>query len=95
MAAAGFTDTPEKVLRATGLFAARVRHKPRLLVIQPEQAISEWVDDYGHERYHDSLDHLTSADTYAGRRNETLDQRAAVKRRTPAQRKGQDPQLAV
>ena len=39
------------------------------------------------ERYHESLDNVTPADVYEGRRNNILDQRAAVKHRTLSQRK--------
>jgi len=47
-----------------------------------EKAIADWVDHYNQERYHESLDNVTPADVYEGRRNEILDQRAAVKSRT-------------
>jgi putative transposase len=49
--------------------------------------ISEWVDHYNHQRYHESLDNVTPADVYEGRRNDILDQRAQVKARTMTQRK--------
>ena len=52
-----------------------------------EKAITEWVAHYNHERYHESLDNVTPADVYEGRRNEMLDQRAIVKRRTLNKRK--------
>jgi len=52
-----------------------------------ESAIAEWVDHYNHERYHESLDNVTPADVYEGRRNDILDQRAMVKARTMTQRK--------
>jgi transposase InsO family protein len=41
-----------------------------------ERAIAERVDHYNHERYHESLDNVTPADVYVGRRNDILDQRA-------------------
>ena len=59
-----------------------------------EQAISKWVEHYNHERYHESLDNVTPADVYEGKRNEILDQRAAVKYRTLTQRKIHNLQLA-
>jgi putative transposase len=52
-----------------------------------EKAITEWVTHYNHERYHESLDNVTPADVYEGRRNEILDQRALVKMRTLNKRK--------
>ena len=47
-----------------------------------EKAITEWVAHYNHERYHESLDNVTPADVYEGRRNEILDQYAIVRMRT-------------
>jgi putative transposase len=32
-----------------------------------EQAITEWVEHYNHQRYHESLDNVTPADVYEGR----------------------------
>ena len=59
-----------------------------------EQAISKWVEHYNHDRYHESLDNVTPAAVYEGKRNEILDQRAAVKYRTLTQRKIHNLQLA-
>ena len=47
-----------------------------------ERAIAEGVDHYNHERYHESLDDVTPADVYEGRRNDILHQRAQVNART-------------
>ena len=60
-----------------------------------EKAIAEWVDYYNHERYHESLDNVTPADVYEGRRNDILDQRAIIKSRTMSQRKLHNLQLAA
>jgi putative transposase len=49
---------------------------------------------YNHERYHESLDNVTPADVYEGRRNDSLDKRATVKSRTMTQRKIHNLQLA-
>ena len=59
-----------------------------------EKTIAEWVDHYNHERYHESLDNVTPAAVYEGRRNEILDQRAVVKIRTLTQRKVHNLRLA-
>ncbi len=59
-----------------------------------ENAIAEWVKHYNHERYHESLDNVTPADVYFGRRNEILDQRAIIKSRTLMQRKVRNLRLA-
>ncbi len=60
-----------------------------------EHAITEWVEHYNYERYHESLDNVTPADVYEGRRNDILDHRAQVKSRTLNQRKLHNLQLAV
>ena len=52
-----------------------------------EKAIKEWVNHYNHERYHESLENVTPADVYQGRRNDILEQRAIIKCRTLNQRK--------
>ena len=59
-----------------------------------QKAISEWVEHYNHERYHESLDNVTPADVYDGRRKEILDQRAVVKARTMTKRKVHNLRLA-
>jgi len=58
-----------------------------------ERAIAAWVDHYNHERYHESLDNVTPADVYEGRRNDILDLRARVKARTLNQRKTRNLRL--
>lgn len=59
-----------------------------------EKAIDDWVEHYNHERYHESLDNVTPADVFYGRRNEILDERAKIKSRTFTQRKVQNLRLA-
>jgi transposase InsO family protein len=59
-----------------------------------ENAITEWVAHYNHERYHESLDNVTPADVYNGRRNDILDRRSMIKSRTLMQRKVQNLRLA-
>ena len=59
-----------------------------------ENAITEWVAHYNHERYHESLDNVTPADVYNGRKNEILDRRSMIKARTLTQRKVQNLRLA-
>ena len=59
-----------------------------------EKAIAGWVNHYNHERYHESLDNVTPADVYEGRRNDILDQRAIIKSRTLNQRKLHNLRLA-
>ena len=59
-----------------------------------ENAITEWVAHYNHERYHESLDNVTPADVHNGRRNDILDRRSMIKSRTLMQRKVQNLRLA-
>ncbi len=59
-----------------------------------ETAIAEWVAHYNYDRYHESLDNVTPADVYNGRRNDILDRRAMIKSRTLTQRKVQNLRLA-
>ncbi len=42
---------------------------------------------YNNERYHESLDNVTPADVYFGRRYEVLTKRAKIKRATMHQRR--------
>ena len=47
-----------------------------------EHAIVKFVDYYNNERYHESLDNVTPADVYFGRRRLILTVREQVKRET-------------
>ena len=50
-------------------------------------ALKDFVSYYNNERYHESLDNVTPADVYFGRRYEVLTQRAKIKRKTMQRRK--------
>jgi hypothetical protein len=52
-----------------------------------EQRIGEWVDYYNHHRYHESLDNLTPADIFFGRKQEKLQQREKTKQITLTKRR--------
>ena len=52
-----------------------------------EQEISKWVEYYNNERLHESLDNVTPADMYFGRREKILTQRQIIKQKTLQQRK--------
>ena len=69
---------------------------PQQLLLSSElrEHLQRFVNNYNHERYHESLDNVTPADVYYGRRNDILDQRAIIKSRTLIQRKVQNLQLA-
>jgi hypothetical protein len=52
-----------------------------------EQEIRRFVEYYNNERNHESLDNLTQADVYNGRRRECLSIRDMIKRKTLEVRK--------
>jgi len=54
-----------------------------------EKAISEWVEYYNDQRYHESLDNVTPADVYFGREKEVLEKRNKLKEQTLALRRQQ------
>jgi putative transposase len=52
-----------------------------------ERAVAAFVEHYNHSRYHESLDNLTPADVYFGRRHTILNTRRQIKRNTIEQRR--------
>jgi transposase InsO family protein len=52
-----------------------------------EAKISEFVDYYNNQRYHESLNNVTLADVYFGRDKEILERRAKIKQRTLLKRR--------
>lgn len=55
-----------------------------------EQAIADFVAYYNTVRYHESLDNLTPADVYFGRKEEVLTQRDIIKQQTLHERRRQN-----
>jgi len=49
--------------------------------------ISEFVDYYNNQRYHESLQNVTPADVYFGRDLEIIERRKRIKRETLFKRK--------
>jgi putative transposase len=49
--------------------------------------IDEFIQYYNHQRYHESLENLTPADVYFGRKDERLNQRRLCKLKTMKKRK--------
>ena len=58
-----------------------------------ERAVSDFVEDYNHRRYHEALQNVTPADAYYGRQVATLSRREGIKRRTLQQRKRENVHL--
>ncbi len=52
-----------------------------------EAALRDFVAYYNNERYHESLDNVTPADAYFGRKYEVLSEREKIKKRTMRKRK--------
>ena len=52
-----------------------------------EEALSGFVDYYNHHRYHESLDNVTPADVYWGRKEQILKQRQVIKDQSMKQRR--------
>jgi len=52
-----------------------------------EQRIEEWVEHYNQYRYHESLDNLTPADIFFGRKQEKLKLREKIKQLTIIKRR--------
>ena len=49
--------------------------------------LTEFVEYYNHHRYHESIDNLTPADVYFGRKEKRLQERQRIKRTTLKRRK--------
>ncbi|HLK96254.1 MAG TPA: integrase core domain-containing protein, partial [Hymenobacter sp.] len=47
--------------------------------------LTEWVDYYNHQRYHESLDNVRPADAYWGRQDQILADRQNTKQLSMAQ----------
>ena len=52
-----------------------------------KKEIAKWVDYYNNERLHESLDNITPADMYYGRKEKILTQRQIIKQKTLLERK--------
>ena len=52
-----------------------------------EQEIAKWVNHYNNERIHESLDNVTPADMYFGRKEKILTKRDLIKQKTLQMRK--------
>ena len=52
-----------------------------------EAEIEKFVEYYNNERYHESLDNVTPADMYYGRRNTILNEREMIKQETLKKRR--------
>ncbi len=60
-----------------------------------EQTIKEFVTYYNNERYHESLNNLTPADVYFGRRESILERREVIKQNTLRSRKKENLAIPI
>ena len=60
-----------------------------------EASIGNFVDYYNHERYHESLNNVTSADVYRGTQRTILTERAKIKRLTMQRRRKENQAASV
>jgi transposase InsO family protein len=60
-----------------------------------EAQIAAFVEQYNHQRYHESLDNVTPADAYFGRAQTIIKQRERIKRQTIKHRRLQHRRLAA
>jgi len=52
-----------------------------------EARITEWVDHYNNQRYHEAIDNVTPSDRFFGRDMKILEQRQRTKAETMRQRR--------
>jgi hypothetical protein len=60
-----------------------------------EAEIADFVEQYNHRRYHESLNNVTPADAYFGRAQAIIQQRERTKRQTIEYRRLQHRKLAA
>ncbi len=60
-----------------------------------EAQITAFVEHYNHQRYHESLNNVTPADTYFGRAATIIKQRERIKRQTIEHRRLQHRKIAA
>ncbi len=51
------------------------------------ERLSEWVEYYNNQRYHESLDNVRPADAYWGRQDQIVAERKKIKQLTMDQRR--------
>ena len=80
-------QTQGKIERYHGSMKNVVKLRHYYLPWELEQEVRRFNEHYNHERVHESIDNLTPADVYRGRRREILTARQCVKLQTLARRR--------
>ena len=81
------SDTQGKIERWHQTLKNRILLENYFLPGDLEAQIADFVEDYNHRRYHESIDNLTPADVYFGRGPSILAERERTKRQTIANRR--------
>jgi AcrR family transcriptional regulator len=77
-------ESTEDKARAPGLSTLVSAVK---VLVELEAALRDFVAYYNNERYHESLDNVTPADAYFGRKYQVVSEREKIKKRTMRNRK--------
>ena len=80
-------QTPGKIERWHQTLKNRVLLENYFLPGDLENQIKAFVEHYNHQRYHESLDNVTTADTYFGRATAIIQRRERIKRQTLERRR--------
>ena len=75
-------QTQDKIERWHQTLKNRILLENYFFSVDLEAQIEAFVDHYNHQRYHESINNLTSADVYFGRGQEILKQREMIKLKT-------------
>ncbi|WP_438994017.1 IS3 family transposase, partial [Pseudemcibacter sp.] len=60
-----------------------------------EHEITQFIEYYNHERYHESINNLTPADVYFGRDQSILEKRRRIKNKIIKQRRLQHRKIVA
>jgi putative transposase len=88
-------QTQDKIERWHQTLKNRVLLEIYFLPGDLEQQIESFVEHYNHQRCHESLDNVTSADAYFGRAPAIIKLREKIKRKTIEHRRLQHRKLAA
>jgi len=88
-------QTQGKIERWHQTLKNRVLLHNYFLPSQLEHEITQFIEYYNHERYHESINNLTPADVYFGRDQSILEKRRRIKNKTIKQRRLQHRKIVA